>query len=630
MLAVGFIPGLVGMASIYIMGKELFRQSTAEDLTHITLQTAANIHTIVNKEASKGMSITQHPDIGAMTLYSKNSQEQHNLSTKNNLRQIIKQEPYATYLIYDQTGELVLQLGSEIKIPINNTIQKPTFNSLTKQIIIGEPINSHSTNGFYLPIYTPIYSHYKSLNVKITGRMVTYLNIPLLLKNIRIHDAAETRHLNLITKSGTLIYHPYSSIGVTVLSTQAINDLTSGNKQSVIDIDEHGIKSLFTLAPLSSLFKTDLIYSGSNSLYIIYSKPTIDAILPPIKNILLGAAVPGFCLAFLLILSIYFALNKIVQPIDTLKKGAAIIGSGNLDHKIEIHTSDEIEDLANEFNKMSTALKASYANLEDKVQKRTVELQTSCEELEKASKLKSQFLSSMSHELRTPLNAIIGFSDILTEEIYGDINIKQRKYLNNIHQSGKHLLEVINNILDLSKIEADRMTLNLRELIVDDAITEIQNLVTELSFQAGVELSFHAEKAPSIIIVDFVRFRQIMVNLLGNAIKFTPKGGRIIVTIQEIDKNLIVSVKDTGIGILDEHIQSIFKPFRQADGSSSRNYEGTGLGLTLAKEFVEMHGGHLSVKSKFGEGSCFTFTLPMLSEHPIDIHQTVLAKPHCT
>ena len=307
--------------------------------------------------------------------------------------------------------------------------------------------------------------------------------------------------------------------------------------------------------------------------------------------------------------------------------GAATIGSGNLDHKIEIQTADEIEDLANEFNTMTTALKSSYSDLEEKVRERTVELEASYKELEKASNLKSQFFASMSHELRTPLNAIMGFSDVLTEEVYGNINEKQRRYLGNIHQSGKHLLEVINDILDFSKIEAGKMTLHLRELIVGDALTEIHALVAQLSSKAGVNLSFNAEEAPALVIADCVRFRQIMYNLLSNAIKFTHEGGRITVTVKQSANNLIVSIEDTGIGIAEEYIQTIFKPFRQIDGSATRNFEGTGLGLALSKEFVEMHGGQLSVISKLGEGSCFTFTLPIISQHPLNHQPIASAKP---
>jgi len=615
MLAVGFIPGLVGIASIYIKGMEVFQLSTVNNLIYITQQIAANIRTTINKEASEGMLIAQHPGVHALVRSTAGIQNRLKASIQDDLSKGIKHKPSASYFVYDRVGNLVLQMGSEIEIPFADKFITSNFDNVTAKAVIGDPINSHTSKGFYLPIFTPIYSHHKENESKIIGSMVTYLNIPQLLNTIQISNTAETGHFNLLTESGMLIYNPLITTGNTLFSTQSINALTADKKQWFIDVDEHGIESVVTIIPLSLHHQTGLMYNGTNPLYIAFTKSAVDAFSAPTRSVLLGAALPGFFLALLLILIIYMALKKIVDPIDTLKKGAAIIGSGNLDHKIEIHTSDEIEDLANEFNKMTTALRASYSDLEQKVSERTLKLEASYEELEKASSLKSQFFASMSHELRTPLNAILGFSDVLTEEVYGSINEKQHKYLKNIHQSGKHLLEVINDILDFSKIEAGKMTLHLRELIVADAVTEIQTLVTQLSSKAGVNLSFHTDKAPVLVIADCVRFRQIMYNLLSNAIKFTPKGGAITVTFQQIDSNLVVSIKDTGIGIPEEYLQTIFKPFRQVDGSASRNFEGTGLGLTLSKEFVEMHGGQLSVTSKLGEGSCFTFSVPILSQH---------------
>jgi len=603
------------MASIYNKGMEVFQQSTAEDLIYITHQIAANIQTTINQEAAEGMLIAQHPGVHAIVRSTAAIQEQLKASIKDDLNKGIRHKSHATYLIYNHTGNLVLQAGSEINIPFNNTFTNSNFDDIAAKAVIGDPINSHSNKGFYLPVYTPIRSYHKNNKSKIIGSIITYLNIPLLLKNIQLKNTVETGHFNLITASGMLIYDPIYRTGNILFSARSINALISGKKSWGIDIDEHGIESVFTIAPLTLLHHPGLTYNGTNSLYVAFIKPSIDAFFTPTRSILLGAAVPGFFITLLLILTIYIALKKIADPIDTLKKGATIIGSGNLDHRIEIHTSDEIEDLANEFNKMTTALKASYSDLEKKVYERTLKLAASYEELEKASSVKSQFFASLSHELRTPLNAILGFSDVLTEEVYGNINEKQHKYLQNIHQSGKHLLEVINDILDFSKIEAGKMTLHLRELIVADAVTEIQTLVTQLSSKAGVNLSFHTDKAPVLVIADCVRFRQIMYNLLSNAIKFTPEGGAITVTFQQIESDLVVSIKDTGIGIPEENLQTIFKPFRQVDGSTSRNFEGTGLGLTLSKEFVEMHGGQLSVTSKLGEGSCFSFSVPILSQH---------------
>ncbi len=615
MLAIGFIPGIVGTASIYIKGMDIFRQSTGNDLIYLTQQIAANVRTTINKEASESMLIAQHPGINLLVRNTAGTQEQLRASIRDDLSKGINNESHATYLIYNQTGDLVLQLGSEIKTPFKSTFALSDFDNITANAIISDPINSHTSRGFYIPIFTPIYSHSKKKNGEIIGGIITYLNIPQLLSSIQIEHPAEVGHFNLLTKSGMLIYDPFIPTGNILFPTQLF---TLGNKQWSIDIDEHGIESLYTLIPLSLAHQTGLVYGGTNELYIAFTKSATDALITPIRSVLIGAALPGFFLALLLTLITYLLLKKFIDPIGTLKEGASIIGGGNLDHKIEVHTSDEIEDLANEFNKMTATLKSSYMDLEKKIQERTLELEASNKELEKASNLKSQFLAGMSHELRTPLNAIMGFSDVLTEEVYGEINEKQRRYLSNIHESGKHLLEVINSILDLSKIEAGKMTLHLRELVVDDAITEVQNLSLQLASKAGLNLTFHTDQAPNLIIADCVRFRQIMYNLLSNAIKFTPEGGSITVTAQQVGNDLKVSVTDTGIGIPNEYLSAIFKPFRQVDGSSSRNYEGTGLGLALTKEFVEMHGGHISVSSRQHKGSSFTFTIPIHSPHTVE------------
>jgi len=605
------------MISIYTMGMDIFRQSTGEGLIDITHQIAGNVRTTINKEASEGMLITQHPGVQLLVRSVTGVQEQINNSIRDDLIKGIKHKSHASYFIYNHMGNLVLQIGAEIGIPVENRFTLADFDGSTTAIV-NDPINSHTDKGFYLPISTPIYRQNSENKSTLIGSMVTYLNIPQLLRNIQIDSSMEAGHFNLLTKSGAFIYDPFIPTGNIPFSAQAINTLSSSDKQWTIAIDEHGIESVLTLVPLTLSHQSRLKYSSSTLLYISFTKPAGIAFINPTRSVLLGAALPGFFMALLLLLIIYIALKKIVSPIDTLKKGAAIIGSGDLDHRISIHTSDEIEDLAKEFNKMTTALKSSYSDLEKKVQERTLELKASNEELEQASSLKSQFLARMSHELRTPLNAIMGFSDVLSEEVYGEINEKQHRYLNNIHSSGKHLLEVINDILDLSKIEAGKMIMHLREVVLADAITEIQSLVTQLSLNAGVNLSFHTEQIPSLIVADCVRFRQIMYNLLSNAIKFTPEGGSVTVIFKQLENDLEVSVKDTGIGISEEHTKAIFKPFRQVDGSSSRGYEGTGLGLALCKEFVEMHGGNISVTSKKGEGSCFTFTIPILDANSVE------------
>jgi GAF domain-containing protein len=231
-------------------------------------------------------------------------------------------------------------------------------------------------------------------------------------------------------------------------------------------------------------------------------------------------------------------------------------------------------------------------------------------QLEVASQHKSEFLANMSHELRTPLNAIIGFSEVLTERMFGDLNEKQEEYLKDIHASGTHLLSLINDILDLSKIEAGRMELELMDFDLPTAIDNALILVRERAGRRGITLQATVDERLGEVRADERKIRQVVLNLLSNAIKFTPEGGRIEVRAVPVDGAVEVSVSDTGVGIAPEDQEAVFEEFRQV-GASAAKQEGTGLGLTLCRKFVELHGGRIWVKSQVGVGSTFTFTIPV-------------------
>ena len=250
------------------------------------------------------------------------------------------------------------------------------------------------------------------------------------------------------------------------------------------------------------------------------------------------------------------------------------------------------------------------------------EIEDKSRQLEVANHHKSEFLANMSHELRTPLNAIIGFSEVLTERMFGEVNDKQMEYLKDIHSSGQHLLTLINDVLDLSKIEAGRMELDLScfdlGLLLDNALT----LVRERAQRNGLSMSLEVGEGLNEWVADARKVKQVVVNLLSNAVKFTPSGGRVRLIARRIEKTgkpmAEVSVADTGVGITPEDQALVFDEFRQAGGDYLRKAEGTGLGLSLAKRFVELHGGTLGVDSRLGEGATFTFTLPLLTLEAIE------------
>ncbi|MDQ1276633.1 MAG: hypothetical protein QG610_2211, partial [Euryarchaeota archaeon] len=238
-------------------------------------------------------------------------------------------------------------------------------------------------------------------------------------------------------------------------------------------------------------------------------------------------------------------------------------------------------------------------------------------EAENASRIKSEFLANMSHELRTPLNSIIGFSDILIERVFGELNERQLKYVSNISISGKHLLGLINDILDLSKVEAGKMELHYSEFPVGSVFDEVKNTLSPLARAKSLSIDFKSDPDFGNIQADRSRLIQILYNLVSNAIKFTPEGGRVSVYCKKSGNGAIFSVTDTGIGISPEDKKKLFQPFTQIDSSSAKQYCGTGLGLVLVKKFVELHGGKIRVESEVEKGSKFTFDLPVYKQENI-------------
>ncbi len=244
--------------------------------------------------------------------------------------------------------------------------------------------------------------------------------------------------------------------------------------------------------------------------------------------------------------------------------------------------------------------------------KHAVEVSIENVRLSHASKAKSDFLAAMSHELRTPLNSIIGFSDLLRQQIPGELNQKQEKYVDNVLTSGKHLLNIINDILDLSKIEAGKMELSMEKISLQALINESIVLIKETASRHYVTVKEELDPEIDIIECDKLRVKQVLFNLFSNAVKFSKsEGGTITIRTKKEGDMAVISVSDTGIGIKEEDIGNLFKKFEQLDSGSSRKYSGTGLGLAISKKLVELHGGSIRVESRYGEGTTFAFLLPI-------------------
>jgi signal transduction histidine kinase len=281
----------------------------------------------------------------------------------------------------------------------------------------------------------------------------------------------------------------------------------------------------------------------------------------------------------------------VIGPVQSIDSRLAAIASGDFSGHVDVANRDELGALAINVNRMNDELQRLY------------------KELETASKHKSEFLANMSHELRTPLNAIIGFSQVLREGISGDINAKQEEYLDDILTSGNHLLALINDVLDLSKVEAGQVELQVAPFSLQDALERGVSMVRERATQDGVQVTLHANGGLDVVTGDERRISQVIFNLLSNAVKFAPEGGLVDVTATQANGEVRVSVADTGPGIAAEDLERIFEEFQQTE-AGARQQEGTGLGLALSKRFVEMHGGRIWCDSEVGRGSTFVFTLP--------------------
>jgi len=309
------------------------------------------------------------------------------------------------------------------------------------------------------------------------------------------------------------------------------------------------------------------------------------------RNLLVGAAAGAIALALLLGLVLSWSVTNPIQRIDSR---LAAIASGDFSGHVDVDNRDELGALGANVNRMNDELDRLYR------------------ELEMTSRHKSEFLANMSHELRTPLNSIIGFSQVLRERMFGDLNEKQEEYVNDILSSGYHLLSLINDVLDLSKVEAGQLELEVAPFSLRDALESGVVMVKERATTNDVRLTLESDPHVDVVEADERRVRQVIFNLLSNAVKFTPEGGSVNVSSSRLNGEIHVSVADTGPGIAREDHARIFEEFQQTDVGAGEP-EGTGLGLALSKRLIELHGGRLWVESELGKGSTFTFALPMES-----------------
>ena len=428
------------------------------------------------------------------------------------------------------------------------------------------------------------------LNLKFVGDVVSQITI------------GRRGHVYAVDSENHLVAHP--DLGLVLRRP----DLSSyGALQHLRDELRRSAQPVVGMFPGRGLEGTDMMLSAAlipaTQWLVVAEQPRAEVLEPLYQSLFRTLWVMGGGVLAALAAS-YLLARRLARPILELRGGAEKLAGGDLGARIRISTGDEIEALAHELNRMADQLQDYTTGLERKVAEKTAQL-------EMANRHKSEFLANMSHELRTPLNAIIGFSEILKERMFGELNVKQDEYVRDIYGSGQHLLSLINDILDLSKVEAGRMELDVRDFSVRAAIHNCCTLIRERAQRKRLQLDSHVFEDVGAWPADERKFKQVVLNLLSNAVKFTPSGGSVRVAARIEGDWLLVTVSDTGVGIAPGEQEKIFTAFHQLGltGEETRQ-EGTGLGLALSRRLVEAHGGTLTVQSDPGRGAAFTARFP--------------------
>jgi signal transduction histidine kinase len=386
-------------------------------------------------------------------------------------------------------------------------------------------------------------------------------------------DKGVLRKIRFKTQRLEAVLQKIIDSGVDAPSGEGSPRLRHRAEQLAIDLN-----NLATVLANRTTAKTDAVIAQNASAYASS------------RNLFIVVAAGAIVLALLL----GFVLSwSLIGPIQRIDSRLAAIASGDFTGHVGVSNRDELGALAANVNRMNDELRRLYR------------------ELEEASLHKSEFLANMSHELRTPLNAILGFSQVLRERLFGEINEKQAEYLDDILSSGNHLLALINDVLDLSKVEAGQVELEVAPFSLQEALERGAVMVRERATKDCVRIALTTDPNVDFVEGDERRIRQVIFNLLSNAVKFTRAGGKVDVASARLDGEVRVSVVDTGPGIAPEDQERIFEEFQQTDLGAQR--EGTGLGLALSKKLIELHGGRIWVESELGKGSTFTFALPLES-----------------
>jgi len=454
----------------------------------------------------------------------------------------------------------------------------------------------------FMTIAVPI----ERLAGEVVGVLMAEISLIYVGENVVARLAeSESGYAYVVSRAGDLLAHPRASFVLQRNNVTHLEQVAAALSSATAGVSSKGT--------LTRNWQGEKVFSSHAALpdvdWVVFIERPADEVFRPLyASIRRTAMLLLVGLAMAMLASVLVA-RRILRPLQSLRDGVQRIGSGDLGFRLRVQTGDELEALADEFNRMTARLQEAYTGLEHKVAERTHELVTLNQQLEEANRLKSQFLANVSHELRTPMNAIIGFTRLVIRKTGAEIPPLQRENLKKVLISADHLLTLINGLLDLSKIEAGRMEVvpvhfNVKE-VVQVAAATVEPLLKHDRVRLLTEID--ADLPP--LFTDRDKLKQILLNLLSNAAKFTDEGS-IAVRARRDGDCLVLMVADTGVGMPREALGYIFEEFRQVDMSSTRKHGGTGLGLAIVRKLTTLLGGTVTAESELGKGSTFTVIVP--------------------
>ncbi len=601
--------GLFGIALTAVVGASYYytaRQiegDAAELQSEIASVTADRIRNFVRRKIERFSDTAS-----AVSLYPLGSKEQRLLASLL----VKKDASFTDASIIDARGMEVLKVSDrKVYFPsdLSDVSKSVKFNKAIKGEVYISPVYTSDQFQPYVTLAIPLWGSAQS----IVGVVAAEADLSFLWEVIQQINFGSAGYGYLVDERGNLIAHKDASLVLKKMNLGQLNKvrefLRNPARSDHAPAQEGpglmGRPVLATYAPVPDLRWAVILEEPVDAALANVEKLKRYALVLLVVGLIVGAAV------------IAWVSSKMIGPIRELHEGAEIIGSGNLDYRVNIKTGDEIEWLGEEFNKMAGELMVSYATLEQKVKDKTAELEEANSELEqancslvKANKAKDEFLSVMSHELRTPLNVVMGYSQMVKDGIFGQINPEQERALQKVTARSKELLNMISEILQVASMEAGQMKVEIQEIQLGEFLDELRSTY-EIPLDKKLTFNWDYRSEPRIMRTDGDKLKHILQNLINNAIKFTDEG-HIEVSARYCGETKMAEFKvaDTGTGIQEELVPSIFEMFRQLNSSLTRDHEGAGLGLYIVKKYSDILGGKIQVESEVGKGSVFTVTLP--------------------